>query len=466
MADSLAREDHHQDEGDALPADAAASAQTDVIPLDGVMHKMVKCCRLTIVEGPNTGRVLVSRDSRILIGTHDSADLKLEDRAVSRFHCEITLGQLRPSIRDLESSNGTFVGDVQIRSAYLKNGAILKLGRSRVRFEYDRHKTPVPVSECRQLGVMVGTSPATRTLFGTLAKAAQSEATVLLQGETGTGKEVAAESIHIESKRRNGPFVIIDCSEVKPELIESELFGHERGAFTGAVQSRSGAFENARGGTIFIDEIGELEPELQPRLLRALERRQTRRMGSNDFKDIDVRVIAATNRNLPAEIQAKRFRSDLYFRLAVVQIELPPLRERPDDIEVLVRRFLTDLDALADPSAAELLSEGHMTRLKQRSWPGNVRELRNYVERFLVFQGDVPADDGMVDQVVDGRSSAQFVNSDEPLHEARERWNEACEQRYLRALLERHADNVMAVARAAKVNRRYLYRLLKRHGFR
>jgi len=296
-----------------------------------------------------------------------------------------------------------------------------------------------------------------RAAFALLERAAASDATVLIEGETGTGKEGAARGLHDGSTRRSGPFVVVDCGAIPAELLESELFGHERGAFTGASAARAGAFEEADGGTIFLDEIGELPLDLQPKLLRAIEHRQIRRVGSNLHKTVDVRLVAATHRDLRADVNDGRFRPDLYFRLAVVRINLPPLRERPEDIPLLVERIVDGL--VDDPAArAPLLDGALVTALQRGAWAGNVRELRNHLERCLVLGGPVPlAAPGPVVGAVDGRI---------PYAEARQRALDEFERRYLEDLLRRHDGKVASAARAAGVNRAYLYRLLQRHGLR
>ena len=318
---------------------------------------------------------------------------------------------------------------------------------------------------------MVGRSPTMRELFVLLKRAAASEATVLIDGETGTGKEVSALSIHENSPRSKGPFIVVDCGAIPAQLLESELFGYERGAFTGAVTARTGAFEAANGGTIFLDEIGELSLDLQPKLLRALEGRHVKRVGSNTYVPIDVRVLAATNRNLREEIAAKRFRSDLYYRLAVLHVKLPPLRERMSDLPALVHDALVQLGIHDSELTAPLRTQAFIDTLASYPWPGNIRQLRNYVERRVALGESVsrPGSDTLlphpppaVGSLTPGPASA----IDLPLKVAREKWNNEFESRYLTALLARHGDNVAAAARAAGINRVHFYRLLWKHGLR
>ena len=325
------------------------------------------------------------------------------------------------------------------------------------------------ISEPTRFGNLVGRSAPMRSLFELLQRAAVSEATVLIEGETGTGKEATAETIHREGNRRNGPFVVIDCSSIPGPLLESELFGHERGAFTGAVATRQGAFQAASGGTIFLDEIGELGLELQPKILRALERKHAKPVGATQYESFDARVIAATNRSLRAEVQAQRFRSDLYYRLAVVQVKLPPLRERLTDLPLLVENMLRGLGVEEQPIAAALRSPPFLDRLMHYRWPGNVRQLRNYVERCVAL--DDPNLPTNLDTMPPPPSGAPIDGTDaidisQPLKFARERCVGNFERRYLEALLRKHNNNVSAAARAAEVDRIHFYRLLWKHGLR
>ncbi len=317
------------------------------------------------------------------------------------------------------------------------------------------HYAPIPLPEEPAFGGMAGRSPLMREAFSLLERAAASQATVLLQGETGTGKEIAARAIHSQSTRRNEPFVVVDCGAIPPHLMESELFGHLRGAFTGAAANREGLFAAARGGTIFLDEIGELSPELQPKLLRALERREIKPVGGSTYVPINVRVIAATNRDLRAEVDAGKFRADLYYRLAVLQIRLPPLRERTEDLLPLVERFIHELGADGE-EGSPMRTEEFRARINAHCWPGNVRELRNYVERCLALGSQLPIDSSA--SATAGPTPDVF----QPLKVARESFD----KRYLESLLCRHGKNISQAARTAGVDRANLYRMLWRHGLR
>ena len=417
---------------------------------------LVQRFRLQIEEGPQRGQVWESSGDRCSIGSHPSNDLVLDDPTVSRFHCEIALEARGARVRDLDSKNGTVVDGVVAVDAFLREGSRLRLGRSVVHFQLASEQNRLPLSERCAFGTLVGASGAMRATFALLERAAASDATVLIEGETGTGKEVTAQSIHDCSPRAQGPFVVVDCAAIPASLLESELFGYERGAFTGAVARRIGAFEEASGGTLVLDEIGELPAELQPKLLRAIEEREVRRLGGSGYSPIDVRIVVATNRDLRAEVNAGRFRSDLFFRLAVVWVRLPALRTRPEDLPLLVERMLESLGATPD-ACASLCTQEMMARLGSYAWPGNVRELRNYLERCLVVREPLPLAD-------ERGPSPPAVDASRSYEEERRRAIAQFERVYIQALLQRHGGKVAPAARAAGIDRVYLHRLLRRHG--
>jgi DNA-binding NtrC family response regulator len=414
---------------------------------------------LTVVEGPGTGTVWDSVSDACSLGSHPSNDMALEDPTVSRFHCEIRVSPKGARVKDLDSLNGVVLDGVQVAEGYLRGGSLLRLGRTVVRFDFSPDSNRLQMSERTRFGSLVGNSVAMRMCFALLERAATRDVTVLLEGETGTGKSQAAQSIHQESARRDKPFLTVDCGAIPADLLESELFGHEKGAFTGAAARRIGAFEEAQGGTVFLDEIGEMPAELQPKLLRVLEAREIRRVGTNTYVPVDVRIIAATNRDLRAEVNAGRFRSDLFFRLAVLRIALPSVRQRPEDLPLLVEQILTTLGA--DPERTQALrTHGFLSRLSQAAWPGNVRELRNYLERCLVFEDALALSDVPASHV------AAEVDPKLPYAEARRLALDDFERRYLRALLELHQGKVSQAASGADMDRVYLYRLLRRHGIK
>ncbi len=331
-------------EPEAAPAEATLTHAIGAAPA-------VRRFTLRVVEGPAAGTTWESKGATCSVGSHETNDLPIEDGTVSRFHCEIQVDADGVRIKDTRSHNGTVVDGVSVLEAFLRTGSRIRLGRTVIELTVGAETVAVPLSERTRFGSLEGTSAAMRAAFAMLERAATRDVTLLLEGETGTGKSQAARSVHEQSGRKNKPFIVVDCGAILGNLLESELFGHEKGAFTGATERRVGAFEEAAGGTVFLDEVGELSVDLQPKLLRALEAREIRRVGENRHRPIDVRVIAATNRELRADVNTGRFRADLYFRLAVVTIAMPPLRKRPEDIPALVRGLLTSLQATEEETA-------------------------------------------------------------------------------------------------------------------
>ncbi len=419
---------------------------------------LVRRFSLTVTSGPDAGQSHRSEGARVQVGVDPAADVVLSDRTVSRFHCELAIEEGGVFLRDLGSRNGTRVDGVPVLAAPLRDGATLHVGRTELRFELLRSRVAVDLYPGDRFGLLVGHSHVMRTVMAVLARTAPTDVTVLVEGETGTGKEVAVESLHRASARKDGPLVVVDCGAIAPALIESELFGHERGAFTGADRARKGAFETASGGTLFLDEIGELSPDLQPKLLRVLETRTVQRVGGGEPIPVDVRIVAATNRNLRLEVNDKRFRADLLFRLNAVTVRLPPLRDRLDDLPLLVDEILSRLGAAARPEAAPLRAPEFLAELRRHTWSGNVRELRHHLERCLALKAAAP-----LEQQPDAPPP---LDLDLPLGVVRERWIGYVERRYLAEQLARHGDNVTAAARAAGLDRTHLYRLLGRAGLR
>ncbi|MBE2249816.1 MAG: sigma 54-interacting transcriptional regulator [Myxococcus sp.] len=398
---------------------------------------------------------------RCQVGSHAGAELQLTDPTVSRFHCELVVEGQRALAKDLGSTNGTFIDGVRVKEGYLKHGSVLGVGNSRLRFDLDEQVNALPVSERPSFGTLRGQSASMRQAFMLLEKAGRSDATVLLEGETGTGKSRAAQALHAAGTRREGPFLVVDCGALPASLLEAELFGHEKGAFTGAASRRLGVFEEAHGGTVFLDEIGELPLELQPRLLRVLEDRQVRRLGQNQWAPVDVRIVAATHRDLRADVNAGKFRSDLYFRLAVVRVTLPPLRDHADDVPDLARALLKDLGA-TERTHPSLFSPDFIAQLQAAAWPGNVRELRNHLERCIVLEA--PEAPGRGEVLTTPGGGADFTRG--PLVDARKRAIERFEREYLTALLARHQGKVSQAAVEAEVDRVSLYRLMRKHGLK
>ncbi|MDC0712530.1 sigma 54-interacting transcriptional regulator [Stigmatella sp. ncwal1] len=421
---------------------------------------VVRRFRLTVVEGPGVGSTWESASDVCSIGSHPLNDFPLDDSTVSRFHCEVRIGPRGPRVKDLDSTNGVIVDGVQVADAYLRGGSLLRLGREVLRFDFSSETNRLQLSENMRFGSLIGTSVAMRGCFALLERASARDVTVLLEGETGTGKSQAALAIHQAGSRRDKPFIVVDCGAIPSNLLESELFGHEKGAFTGALGRRAGAFEEAHGGTVFLDEIGELPPELQPKLLRVLETREIRRVGSNTYQPVDIRLIAATHRDLRAEVNAGRFRSDLFFRLAVLRIVQPSLRQRPEDLPLLVDGILSSLGADPERTGA-LRTPEFIAKLRHAAWPGNVRELRNYLERCLVFEDALD-----LSQEEAGPSGSLELDPSKPYADQRRRVMDDFERRYLRVLLEKHQGKVAQAAVTAGMDRVHLYRLLRRHGIK
>jgi len=420
--------------------------------------RRVQRWRITVTSGPSKGLTKQLAHGLVRIGSAETNDVIVKDSKVSRAHAEVDVLPTGLRVRDLRSKNGTFfqgsrVGTVELPVA----GALLTVGSSEIAFQPDDEAIPLLPSLREQCGRLVGRSAVMRDLFGQIERVARSGATVLLHGETGTGKELVAEALHAESTRCNGPFVVVDCAAIPRELIESELFGHVRGAFTGAVGDRRGAFERAHGGTIFLDEIGELALDLQPKLLRVLEASTVKPVGGDKTQKVDVRVIAASLRDLRLEGREKRFREDLYFRLAVVSLTLPPLREHREDIPSLVDHFLRDL------GSAPLAGDG-LALLASHPWPGNVRQLRNVIERAVALAGGGPPVIYPEDPelpTAQNRPSNLFAL---PYKVAKDELLAQFTREYLEALLERNAGNVSAAARDAKIDRNWIVALARRHG--
>jgi DNA-binding NtrC family response regulator len=402
--------------------------------------RTIKPVLIEAVDGPGVGAKAMLRAGTFVVGSATGCDLVLKDPQVSRRHLVAELLPGMVQVRDLDSRNGTIYLGARIDSAKVPTGGLLTVGKTTLRF------SPVddggaPVSQRSELCGMLGESRAMRQLFAMLEKLGPTDASVLILGETGVGKEAVARAVHSLSARADARFVVFDCASVQGNLIESELFGHAKGAYTHAADDRLGALEYASGGTLFFDEIGELPLELQPKLLRALDSREFRPVGSMETRKCNARIIAATHRDLAADVRAGLFRADLYYRLAVTTVEVPPLRERPEDIPLLARAF-----ARLSGAEERALTKTTLAALRCEQWPGNVRELRNAVER-LMAQGKPPP------RPSPDAAAAGFKG-------AREWLLKQFERDYLVEVMQRHEGNVSAAARESGLSRSQFYRLL------
>ncbi len=421
----------------------------------------VKTLLVTVVAGPDAGVVARARDDALTIGSAEGNDLRLADPHVSRFHVELRREGARIVVIDCGSTNGSEIATASIRASHatVAPGTTVRIGETTLRVD-DGDVVMVEAGGPDGLEELRGRSPAMRRLYAQIVRVAQGKTPALLVGESGTGKELIARAIH-RQWAPDRPFVTVDCAATVPSLFASELFGHERGAFTGADQQRDGAFAHAHGGTIFLDEIGEVPLDLQSTLLGVLERRRFRKLGGRAEQPVDVRVVSATNRDLRGEVNAGRFRADLYYRLAVVTLFVPPLRERIEDLPVLVDHLLRE--AGHDAPSSAVFSPEAMRELARHSWPGNVRELRNVVEASLVMGTfGLPLDAGAPPARVEGASSPSPVDG-LTYKEARRRVLDDFEKEYLQALLVRTGGNVREAARVAQMDRKYLMKLLRDH---
>lgn len=448
---------------------------------------------LEVLDGPSTGArfpVDASQPSRVYLGKSRLSEICLEDPEVSRRHLALEVTDTALHAVDMSSTNGTFVNGVRIVEALLVGNETITVGSTRLLV----HADPVPVAPklhpAPRFGRVVGASPEMRRLYPLLARLSTSDVPVIIEGETGTGKELLAESIHEQGKRAQRPFVVFDCTAVPPSLVESALFGHEKGAFTGAVGPRKGVFEQAHGGTLLIDEIGDLAYDLQAKLLRAVERHEVQRVGGTSWLKVDVRVLCATRRDLEREIQEGRFRDDLYYRLAVARIELPPLRRRGADVTLLAEYFWRTLGGGETPVPADFLA-----RIDGYAWPGNIRELHNAVVHRLAL-GDLAELEGLWRRI-DAPSApaasapatvepssrppalesvpapvtptgggadiiAAILEEALPFPMAREKILRDFERRYVEWIVERHNGNMTKAAAASGMARRSLYAIKSR----
>jgi two-component system, NtrC family, response regulator HydG len=421
---------------------------------------------IVVDAGPDAPRSFAidgSTPSRVLLGQSPACEIRLSDGHVSRRHAAIEPAGASVRMTDLGSTNGTYVNGVRIVEAFVREGDRIELGQTMLRVAR-AERAPIAISTARRFGRVIGASEEMRRLYPLCEKIAASNVPVVIEGETGTGKEVLADALHEASPRADAPFIVFDCTSVPANLMESALFGHERGAFTGAISTRKGVFEQANGGTLFIDEIGDLDLALQPKLLRAIERSEVQRVGGDKWIRVDVRIIAATRRDLDHEIQAGRFRDDLFFRLAVTRIELPPLRRRRGDIGFLTRHFWKELGGGELPLPYDLLE-----RYEDYAWPGNVRELHNAVARQLALGELAPEAVGF--KPTSGQEAApsgdvidRVLAKNLPLTRARQLLVQEFESRYLEDALARSGGNVARAAAACGIAKRYFLLMRARHS--
>ncbi|MFT3696203.1 MAG: sigma 54-interacting transcriptional regulator [Kofleriaceae bacterium] len=420
----------------------------------------VRRCRLSVVAGVDQGKTVELASPQIQIGRL-GADLNLTDAKVSSLHCELRMTPEGYRLRDLGSTNGTYVKGVRVVDGFIAPGATIQIGKSAIVFEPMDDAVAMPLWNEARFHNLIGGSAGMRHLFELVNRFAQSDATVLIQAETGAGKELVADAIHQASPRRNEPFVVLDCSAIPEQLFEAQLFGHEAGAFTGAVKSTPGVFELAHGGTLFLDEIGELPLDVQAKLLRAVETRRVRRLGGSKLFAADVRIVAATNRDLASEVNRGNFRADLYYRLAVAKLTIPALRERRDDIPLLVEHFIRQL-SVSSGNPDPRLPDDFIARANRHTWPGNVRELRNAVERAVLLPNH-PTVAIEAPPKKEGDSFAA-IDIDVPFKVAKQKLVDEFDRRYLKELLEAHDGNISAAARAAGIERMSIYKMIRRLG--
>ena len=479
----------------------------DFIPLTKVSYLAersaptihLRKCTLQSVDDPSIEWTFDKEEIRL--GSMDDNDVVLADDTVSRYHCRIMQDETGYVLYDQRSTNGTFVNKVRIREAFLKPNCIVSVGQSQLRFNAREEEVQIVPSRSDRCAGLIGGNSRMREIYSIIEKIAPTATTVVIDGETGTGKEVVAQAIHSLSPRSRNELVVFDCGAVPPNLIESELFGHEKGSFTGAMMTRTGLFEQADGGTLFLDELGELPIDLQPKLLRALEQREVRRVGSQRPQKVDVRIIAATNRNLEDEVRAGRFRQDLFYRLSVVRLHLPSLKDRLDDIPMLVQHFLEHGFYNKRPDGTTLrvrrISREAMAALQRYPWPGNVRELVNVIERSVSFaeseelelatlpdyirtarpSGSIPAQPQVAKRAASlpgavvpmdpnapsPRAPEELMSEGVTFKDAKERWVAAFERDYILQLLRRNAGNISHAARAADIDRKYFRKLMKKY---
>lgn len=450
-------------------------SDTKIIRVDDHVTTLVLPKSECVIETPGKpAKTFTLNKDTIRIGSGSSNDIQIDDDTASRDHAEIIKDKQGYLIRDLGSTNGTFVGSVQIKEVYLTPKSTIRIGQTKIRFHAQDEHLDIYPSQKSKFGSLIGQSMAMRKIFGILEKVAPTNVSVVIGGETGTGKELVARAVHEHSKRSKNNIVIFDCGAVAENLIESELFGHEKGSFTGATNARQGAFELADGGTIFLDEIGELSMDLQPKLLRVLETGEIKRVGADRPKHVNVRVVCATHRNLKEMAKQGTFREDLYFRLNVVSIFLQPLRRRKDDIPLLVEHFFKVAQkTVGNDAKVQGINPEAMEVLENYPWPGNIRELKNAIDRAYSFCDSDQIEVSHLPEYLQGISSQMSeddgagvdvdVDVSVPFKEAKEQWIENFEKDYLIKLLKKNDLNISQAAKEAGIDRKSVQRLLKKY---
>lgn len=433
--------------------------------------------RILVCRGPDAGKTIESVRSGAVVGRGDNADVRLADLTVSQFHLQLTPQSDGVQVLDLGSRNGTWLGEVRIERGVVPFGAVLALGESSLQLERGtggRHAPQPP----QQFGNLVGRSTAMLKLYPSLLRLATTELSVILHGPTGSGKEEIARALYAASPRASGPFVVLDCTVLPESLAASILFGHEKGAFTGATEARTGLFEAANGGVLFIDEIGELPLSIQPMLLRALHSREITPVGSKRSRRVDIRVLGATWRDLRAMVNHGSFREDLYYRVAEAIVPVPSLAERPEDIPLLVQHFLGVLPA-TKPGAREIAPDA-LAALSARHFPGNVRELRTTVQRLaqlasgsIITLAELEMETlfaGLRSRTAESETHAapepnRATDGSLPLYkDAKRTALDEFERHYLELLLARTGQNLTRAAALAGLERHNLRTLLRKHG--
>ncbi len=430
-----------------------------------IEHLQVPKLEVEVVKGPDKGTTLLWEDVVFRAGVAPDNDLVLADPTVSRHHMRIDVSAQGYRVRDLGSKNGVLLDGILVRDAWLPGGCKIVVGDTTLKLRPVRETMDLELSKSERLGGMLGSSPQMRRLFALVQRVAGSEATVLIEAESGTGKELVAQAVHDLSQRRQGPFEIIDCSAIPESILESELFGHTKGAFTGAIASRKGLVESAVGGTVFLDEIGELPLAMQGKILRLIERREIRPVGADAFHAVDVRIVAATNRVLKEEVAAGRFREDLFYRLNVVRMRIPPLRERREDIPMLADHFMAEFSARDKRRYS--LPHSFISRLMEYEFPGNVRELRNLLEQGCLIPDAVEMDLSLPQRRQTGSQDDSPLPGIEellalPYKDAKERLTALFEEHYWLQLLARCGNNVSEAARQGGIHRKSLEYLMRK----